>query len=155
MPIVCLLILILMSSAHSPTFASLHLRHNSFSNPSVFLPTPQLILQPFHCFTYVTVHSLIFLRFSYVAALHLIHLASRPCFSTVGPRYWYNDIMMIFSRGKMLGNLGLQADKKVAHKLKEHVKWSIYNIFGIGTRVSKIIRSWYNIVNWQELGNLW
>ena len=27
------------SSAHSPTFPSLHLRHNSFSNPSVALPT--------------------------------------------------------------------------------------------------------------------
>ena len=35
-----------MSSAHSPTFPSLHLRHNSFSNPTVALPTSQLILQP-------------------------------------------------------------------------------------------------------------
>ena len=43
--------------AHSPTFPSLHLRHNSFSNPYVALPTSQLILQPFRCFTYVTVHS--------------------------------------------------------------------------------------------------
>ena len=42
-----------MSSAHSPTFPSLHLRHNSFSNPSFALPTSQLILQPFRCFTYV------------------------------------------------------------------------------------------------------
>ena len=46
-----------MNSAHSPTFPSLHLRHNSFSNPSVALLTSQLILQPFRCFTYVTVHS--------------------------------------------------------------------------------------------------
>ena len=46
-----------MSSAHSPTFPSLHLRHNSFSNLPVALPTSQLVLQPFHCFTYVTVHS--------------------------------------------------------------------------------------------------
>ena len=45
-----------MSSAHSPTFSSLHLRHNSFSNPSVNLSTSQFILQPFRCFTYVTVH---------------------------------------------------------------------------------------------------
>ena len=30
---------------------------NSFSNPSVALPTSQLILQPFRCCTYVTVHS--------------------------------------------------------------------------------------------------
>ena len=47
----------LMSRAHSPTIPSLHLRQNSFSNPSVALPTSQLILQPFRCFTYVTVHS--------------------------------------------------------------------------------------------------
>ena len=43
--------------AHSPTFPSLHLRHNSFSNSSVILPTSQLSLEPFHCFTYITVHS--------------------------------------------------------------------------------------------------
>ena len=43
-----------MSSAHSPTFPSLLLCHNSFSNPSVALPKSQLILQPFCCFTYVT-----------------------------------------------------------------------------------------------------
>ena len=49
------------SRAHSPTFSSLHLRHNSFSNPSVALPTSQLILQPFRFFTYVTVHSPTFL----------------------------------------------------------------------------------------------
>ena len=48
---------ITMSSAHSPTFPSLHLRHSSFSNPSIALPTSQLILQPFRCFTYVTAHS--------------------------------------------------------------------------------------------------
>ena len=46
------------SSAHSPTFPSLHLRHNSFSNPSVALPTLQLILQPFFRFSYVRNSSL-------------------------------------------------------------------------------------------------
>ena len=60
------------SFAHSPSFqslrlrhssfwfsklSSLHLRHSSFSNPSLALPTSQLILQLFRCFTYVTVHS--------------------------------------------------------------------------------------------------
>ena len=45
------------SRAHSPSFPSLHLRHSWFSNPSVALPTPQLIHQPFRCFTYVTAHS--------------------------------------------------------------------------------------------------
>ena len=81
------------SSAHSPTFPSLYLRHNSFSNPSVALPTSQLILQPFRRFIYVTDHSstlpLLHLRHSSFSshsftsptsqALHLIHLASRTC----------------------------------------------------------------------------
>ena len=38
-------------------WALLHLRHSSYSNPSVALPMSQLILQPFRCFTYVTTHS--------------------------------------------------------------------------------------------------
>ena len=38
---------------HSPNLISLHLRHSSFSNPSAALPTSQLILQSFRCFTYV------------------------------------------------------------------------------------------------------
>ena len=46
-----------MGRADSPIFPSLHLRQNSFSNPSVALPTSQFILQPFRCFTYVTAHS--------------------------------------------------------------------------------------------------
>ena len=46
-----------ISRAHSPTFSSLHLRHSSFSNPSVASPTSQFILQSFRCYTYVTVHS--------------------------------------------------------------------------------------------------
>ena len=45
------------SSAHSPTFPSLHLRHSSFSNSSVVSPTSQFILQLFRCFTYITAHS--------------------------------------------------------------------------------------------------
>ena len=66
-----------MSSAHSPSFQSLHLRHSSFwfSKLSVTSPTSQLILQPFHRFTYVTTHSptlpLLHLRhkhFKYVTA---------------------------------------------------------------------------------------
>ena len=46
-----------LSCAHSPCFPSLHLRHSSFSNPSLALPTSQLILQPICCFTYVTAYS--------------------------------------------------------------------------------------------------
>ena len=37
--------------------AELHLRHSSFSNPSVTSLTSQLILQSFRWLTYVTVHS--------------------------------------------------------------------------------------------------
>ena len=89
------------SRGHSPNFPSLHLRHNLFSNTSVALPTSQLILQPLRRFTYVTAHSptlplLLHLRHSSSSnpsfaspasqALHLIHLASRPCQSVAaGP----------------------------------------------------------------------
>ena len=46
-------------TAHSdsPSFQSLHLRHSSFSNLSLALPTSQLILQRFFRFSYVTAHS--------------------------------------------------------------------------------------------------
>ena len=67
-----------MSSAHSPNFPSLHLHHNSFSNPSIALTTSQLILQPFRCFTYVTVFSNHSFASPTSQALHLIHPASRP-----------------------------------------------------------------------------
>ena len=71
-----------MSFAHSPTFPSLHLRHNSFSNllslylchssfsnPSVASPMSQFILQPSFCFSYITssAHSPTF------PSLHLCH----------------------------------------------------------------------------------
>ena len=69
----------------------------SFSNLSVTSPTPQLILQAFRRFTYVTAHSpllsLLHLRHSSFynpsfasptsQVLHLSNLANRPCF-TVG-----------------------------------------------------------------------
>ena len=48
---------VMESSSHSPTFQSLHLRRSSFSNPSVALPTSQLVFQTFRCFTYATAHS--------------------------------------------------------------------------------------------------
>ena len=74
------------SRAHSPTLPSFHLHHNSFSNPSVALPTSQLILQPFCCLTYVTspTSQLVlqpFRRFTYITAnsptLPLLHLRHR------------------------------------------------------------------------------
>ena len=71
------------------------LQQSSFSNLSVTSPTPQLILQAFRRFTYITAHSqtfpLLHLRHSSFPnlsfasptsqALHLRHLASRPCIS--------------------------------------------------------------------------
>ena len=66
-------------TAHSPTLLSLHLRHNSFSNPSVTLPTSQLILHPFRCFTYVTVHS--------PTLLSLLSRAYSPTFPSLHLRY--------------------------------------------------------------------
>ena len=38
-------------------WAELYLRHSLFSNPSIASPTTQLILQHFHCFTYIAAHS--------------------------------------------------------------------------------------------------
>ena len=63
--------------AHSPTVLSLHLRHNSFANPSVALPTSQLILQRFRCFTYITAH------FPTLLSLLLHHRQSRAHSPTV------------------------------------------------------------------------
>ena len=45
------------SSSSNPSFASATSQQSSFSNLSVTSPTSQLILQPFRCFTHVTVHS--------------------------------------------------------------------------------------------------
>ena len=71
-------------TVHSPTLPFLNLHHSSFSNPSFASPksqaeqssfsnlsvtsrTSQLILQPFHRFTYITVHS------PTLPLLHLCH----------------------------------------------------------------------------------
>ena len=73
---------------NSPTLTLLHLRHCSFYNPSAALPTSQLFLHPFRCFTYVICTSptsqLIlqpFRRFTYVTGhsitLPLLHLRHR------------------------------------------------------------------------------
>ena len=95
-----------MSRAHSPTLPLFHLRHSSFSNLSVTSPTSQLILQPFCRFTYVTSHSptlpLLHLRHSSFSdpsfasptsqALHLIHLAGRPCYVFI---IWFTGRLFI------------------------------------------------------------
>ena len=69
-----------MSSAHYPTFPSLHLRHSSFTNASVAFTMSQLILQPFRCFTYVTVHSptlpLLLLRLIFQTSRHFTYVTA-------------------------------------------------------------------------------
>ena len=64
----------------------------SFANPSIASPKSQLILQPFHCFTYITAHSptLLLLHLCHSSFsnpsvalptsqdFHLCHLVSRP-----------------------------------------------------------------------------
>ena len=54
------------ADSHSPSFPSPHLRHSSFSNPSVASPTSQLILQSFFRFS-VSAHSPTY------PSLHLSH----------------------------------------------------------------------------------
>ena len=62
----------LCSFSNLSVTSSLHLRHNSFSNPSVVLPTSQLTLQSFRCFTYTSQFILQpFFRFSYVTSSSL------------------------------------------------------------------------------------
>ena len=69
-----------MSSAHSPIFPSLYLRRSSFSNPSVALPTSHLILQ---ALPLLLLRHSSFSNTSFASptsqALHLRHLANRPC----------------------------------------------------------------------------
>ena len=111
--------------AHSLTFPSLHLRHNSFSNPSVVWPTSQLILQAFRRFTYTTAPSptlpLLHLRhisFSnppFVSptsqALQLIHLESHPWINKArkGPNFHHLPYIWQRSPSDILSNLGHSA----------------------------------------------
>ena len=64
--------------AHSPNFPSLHLRHNSFSNPSVALPTSQLILNPSVASPTSQFILQTFFRFSYVTTPSLNSPAEPP-----------------------------------------------------------------------------
>ena len=72
-----------MSRAHSPTFPSLHLRHNSFSNSSVALPTSQFILQPFVASPTTQLILQPFFRFYYLTGFSLTSLASRLCIKPI------------------------------------------------------------------------
>ena len=109
--------------AHSPTLPLHHLFHSSFSNSSIALPTSQLILQPFRCFTYVTADSATLLQ------LHLRHrLFTYVTWRTVPARLLY--LQSVAARGFKLGKaLGLS--KKLIQDLTDF--FSYY--FSYGTRV--------------------
>ena len=81
-----------MSRAHSPNLPSLHLRHSSFSNPCVVLPTSQLVLQPFRC---PHLRHSSFSNPSFASpsqALHLRHMANRPWYYNL----WFSDIWDLY-----------------------------------------------------------
>ena len=119
-----------LGSAHSPNFPSLHLRHSSFSNPSVALPTSQYILQPYRCFTYFTSSSLnspgeppmvgfvvdeskswqVFLRDSPVFPYHRLHSTLTSCsfhsFSLISfhpPLLWCGGLVGILAIHRPIG----------------------------------------------------
>ena len=89
-------------TAHSPTIPLLHLRHSSFSNPSVASPTSQFFLQTFRRISYVKPHSPFtfvaittsqltlqpFHRFSYVTSSSIISPGEPPM---------VNGLLCIFS----------------------------------------------------------
>ena len=109
------------SFAHSPSFSLLHLRHSSFSKPSVasptsqFIlqaffwfsyeqssfsklfvasPTSQLILQPFPRFTYVTDHSPTTVRFSYDTGFSLTSPGEPPMLCSSWEKVHYLSIIL-------------------------------------------------------------
>ena len=103
----------------------------SFSNLSITSPTLQLILQPFRRFTYVTAHSpilpLLHLCYSLFSnpsfasptsyALHLIHLASRPCLNFMTRLYFVkNELACMHSKQdyieKKIKNILLSSSNK-------------------------------------------
>ena len=103
------------SQAHYPTLPSLHLRLNFFSNSSVASPTSQLILQPLRPFTYVTAHSRIFYRLTYVIGTSLTSTGEPPVVSPV-------------LRGQFLLNYKLNNFVHSKNTISEHMAISKENI---------------------------
>ena len=81
---------------NSPNIPTLHQRHRSFSITSIALPTTQLILQPFRCFTYVRDYSVSLLSlllrhsvFNYVTWRDS-HAVSSLLIHNIGHTFWSN-----------------------------------------------------------------
>ena len=127
-------------TTHSPTFPSLHLRHSSFSNPSVALPTSQHILQPFHCFTYVKAHSPTLLSFlirhrlfSYLRSHPWIFGVARKGISEQGSRIHFYEVSPI-SRKNQSG----------MHLICKHY---VCTLFRFNTTAAEILRVFSNMFN--------
>ena len=73
---------ITMSSAHSPFHHFTYVTTHS-PKPSLALPTSQLILQPFRCFTYAQFILQPFFRFSYVTSSSLNSPGEPPMYETM------------------------------------------------------------------------
>ena len=91
---------------------SLHLRHSSFSNPSVASPTWQLIIQPFRCFTYIAAPILLsfLLRhkfFTYVTwrAAHGKSKIMRPSNRIRQYKHYRNDKNFVLLKRSVLRNI--------------------------------------------------
>ena len=95
-------------TAHSPNLPSLYLRHNSFSNPSVVSTTHRS-----------------FSNLSFASptpqALHLRHLASRPCYTD-------STIFWSFQNSKELGFLSFDLSIKLS--LMRLVQHEASELFG-------------------------
>ena len=111
----------------------------SFSNLSFTSPISQLILQPFHLYTYVTAHSptlpLLYLRHSSFSnpsfasptsqALHLMHLVSRPWFFHA-PSNQYN-LLFIFC---IFQEKQLSLTETIKYEINKYMfKFIIFNFF--------------------------
>ena len=82
----------------------------SFSNLSTTSPTSQLILQPFHRFTYVTAHSPTLLSFLLCHWLFTYrHLASRPWFKILVPEHNIDFSFYTMPLSSFIGMLVLNA----------------------------------------------
>ena len=104
-----------MDSASFSNPSSLHLRHSSFSNPPAALPTSQLVLQPFRCFTtvidisptsqlilqlfcsfiYVTAHSTHFRCFIYVTGTSRTSPGELPMHRGMKKQAFYSKLLSL------------------------------------------------------------
>ena len=140
-------------TVHSPTLPLLHLRHKSFSNPSVALLTSQLILQPFRRFTYVTTHFQPFRRFTYVTVHSptLLSLLLRHKRAAHGFRWsrYESSLFSYYSLTTALPALGVREVRslvslswgpqvRVSVSPGEQLKWAMSGFFRVFSEFSRL-----------------